>query len=391
MLNRIVAYLRSPRRALLTAGAAVGLGGLVTAVSLTSCQPGVPAPEPAPVLAHHPLRLEDVPVVRVRLTAAPTRRVELETTGACDVFAGDRRVAQSDAALDPTPVTRQGETWHLGPIAVRGPHVELRPRHGARVRLDGTGYRGRLRLVPRGTDRLLAVNHVDMESYLAGVLPRELYPHWQLEAYRAQAVAARTFALYHAITAPPAADYDLGAGQGAQVYGGADAETDRSWQAVRQTHGLVLTVGAPGSERVFMAQYSSCCGGRVNAATAIRDAADIEPLRGGQHDEHCAACPRYRWGDVSVPRNQVHEALLSRWPDQARRLGGVRAVRVTRRGTGRWIAQVEIVGVSDEATMRIRGQDLRLVLLRHAPDAAKLYSVNCDIRTEGNDIVFADG
>ncbi|MBS3734447.1 MAG: SpoIID/LytB domain-containing protein [Phycisphaerae bacterium] len=400
MLTRIWAHLRTARGALLVAGGAVMLGGLIAAALLSSCRREDLADQrTAPGAADRPLRLEGVPSVRVRVTDSPARQVMIGAAGACDVFMDDRKIAGAEAALDPTPVTRTGTTWRIGSVTAQGACVSVRPRGDGQVRLDGTNYRGRLLLVARGEDRMLGINEVDMESYLAGVLPRELYPDWHAEAYRAQAVAARTFALYHVITGSPGAEYDLGAGQAAQVYGGADAETARSWDAVRRTHGLVLTVGGGGRDKVFMAQYSSCCGGRVNAARAIRPAADLAPLRGGQRDGHCAACPRYQWDDVVVPTDAFYRALLAYRPQAARRLGGVSDVRVAERGAGRWVAWVTVVGtaggsgedVAERPTMQLRGQNLRLVLRRHVPVAAKLHSIQCDIRFDGNNVVFTEG
>ena len=73
---------------------------------------------------------------------------------------------------------------------------------------------------------------------------------------------------------------------------------------MRATHGQVLAYGPPGQERIFMAQYSACCGGTVNAASVIRDAPDIPPLMGGQPCDDCRYCPRYRWGPVRLAKER---------------------------------------------------------------------------------------
>ena len=98
-------------------------------------------------------------------------------------------------------------------------------------------YRGRLRFLAddETSSRFLVINCLDVENYLAGVLPKELYSEWSIQTYRAVAVAARTFALFHATHSGVSRPYDLGDDQGSQVYGGLSAETDKSRQAVRQT------------------------------------------------------------------------------------------------------------------------------------------------------------
>jgi len=236
----------------------------------------------------------------------------------------------------------------------------------------------------------IAVNHVDIESYLAGVLPRELYPTWEPEAYRALAVAARTFALVHMTTVGTRNDYDLGDTQASQVYAGLSAETGKSVGAVRSTYGIVLAFGEEGKERIFMTQYSACCGGRVNGAYVIRKANRIQPLMGGQVCEDCMACSRYRWPTVRVPKTLVHRALLGRYRAAAG-LGGVRTIRVvstTDYGRAVW---VDVVGTTGRK-LRLRAEDVRLALVfSRAPAARRLYSMNCEIRDAGQAIEFHNG
>jgi stage II sporulation protein D len=383
----------SIKRWLATAAASVlSLAAMVVTAALSSCEGPPPGVEG---VVRKPLRLAGVPVMRVRLGGRAVRSAILSTTGACRVLVDDRLIAESDGALSGTEVTRSGRWWQFGTLTATGRCVRLSPVGEAQVSLGRARYRGALELVPGGEDGIIVVNHVDIESYLAGVLSAELYPNWHDEAYRAQAVAARTFALYHRLTAPPGSDYDLGSGQSAQVYRGVAAETDKSWGAVRATHGEVLTVDAGGTEGVFMAQYSACCGGRVNGARVIRSAPDLAPLRGGQADAHCGACPRYRWADVAVPKSDLYRAVVAAYP-QAGKLGGVATVEVTQTtdyGRAVWVRLVgrrKAPGGGSE-TLVLRAEDLRLALIRSASSASKLYSMNCKMRDAGGSIVFHDG
>ena len=103
--------------------------------------------------------------------------------------------------------------------------------------------RGALEIIPEGDD-LLAVNVLDLESYLCGVLPAEMPPVWGsdggMEALKAQAVAARTYALYNR-EARRHSKYHLCDQQHCQVYKGKDVETRYTDQAVSETCGLILT------------------------------------------------------------------------------------------------------------------------------------------------------
>ncbi|MFM7266412.1 MAG: SpoIID/LytB domain-containing protein [Cyanobium sp.] len=104
------------------------------------------------------------------------------------------------------------------------------------VLLEGQRFRGRLQLSRQG-DGLMAINHVSLESYLAGVVGSEIPASWPLDALRAQAVAARTYALAQR---RPAAPYDLKATVASQVYRGVIAETPSTREAVASTRGQVL-------------------------------------------------------------------------------------------------------------------------------------------------------
>lgn len=100
-------------------------------------------------------------------------------------------------------------------------------------------YRGRVLLVPRG-DKVLAVNYVDLENYLTSVVGSEMHSTAPTEALKAQAIAARSYALVHMVR-PASQWFDLGDNQRWQVYKGISSEQDTSHNAVTSTLGQVLS------------------------------------------------------------------------------------------------------------------------------------------------------
>ena len=348
------------------------------AVILSSCgnEPAV-APEGA-------LTLEGVPTIRVLLTPRSVPSATLAATGGYELLVDDRIVMTSEAALPPMTVRRDGRRWRLADVTVHGADVLLRPVAGGAVRYADRLCRGALRLAPAGQTGLRVINALDMESYLAGVLAKELYHEWLPETYAALAIAARSFALYHMRHPDGPRDYDVGSDQAWQVYGGLSAETETAWNAVRATHGVVLAWGPEGRERLIMAQYSACCGGRVNSADVIRKAERIGPLLGGQACDDCRGCPYYRWGPVRITTDRLRRALRTAYP--GKETGPIRAIRCTERtdyGRAVWL---DVVG--RKLTVHIRAEDLRLALLR---DGVPLHSMNCRIRLRDNGVEFYDG
>jgi peptidoglycan hydrolase-like amidase len=100
-------------------------------------------------------------------------------------------------------------------------------------------YRGKLQLMRRG-DRLLAVNYVDLEQYLYSVVGSEMPSSWSPEALKAQAIAARSYAIAH-MARPASAAFDLGATPRWQAYTGQQAEDAVVRKAVDKTAGLILS------------------------------------------------------------------------------------------------------------------------------------------------------
>jgi stage II sporulation protein D len=373
------------RRRPLTPTLLAAAGCMLAAGTLWSCGREEPTPS-----QFRPLTYAGVPIVRVLITPEPLEQAAVATEGAFDLEVDGQAVCQGDGPLAESVVTRSGDAWRFGLLAGTGRQAVLTPAAGGCLRVGAASYRGRLQFLPVGPSKFIVVNCLDMESYLAGVLPRELYRFWLPATYRALAVAARTFATYQMRTFGASHDYDLGAGQASQVYGGFSAETEKAWQAVRSTHGQVLTWGAGGLEGVFLAQYSACCGGVVNGAGVIRDAQDIEPLRGGQTCTDCVACPRYIWPAVQISKADMLKAIAASF-GPAGQLAGVKELRPVNQTSYGRVVWVDVVA-PDGKSIRLRAEDIRLSLLRASPPGAdKLYSMNCKFRDLGEAIEFYDG
>jgi len=361
-------------------------GGCMTGALVTRrCQSAPPR-----VVHHQPVTREGVPVIRVLLTSRPIKTADLSAAGGYRLLLDGQLISSSEGDLPGGELRLRRDGWLMnGRFIGRGRLVLAACERGG-VSYHKTVYRGQLHFVPAGTEAFSVINYIDMESYLAGVLAKELYPSWLPETFLAQAVAARSFALYHRNKFGLIHDYDVGDNQSSQMYGGLDGETDKAWDAVRATHGQILAVGPVGNERSFMTQYSSCCGGVVNGAQVIRDAPDIEPLRGGQVCPYCTDSPQRRWPTASVTKAELYRALSASYA-QVQDFGGVRTVRVKSRMSYGAMMWVEVIGTNGRP-MTIRGADLRLALIRNGAEIRNtLYSMSCRIRDVGHSIEFYDG
>lgn len=146
---------------------------------------------------------------------------------------------------------------------------------------------GSLQVVRRGKG-LLVVNQVDLEEYVKGVVPSEVNSAWHPEMLKAQAVAARTYALYqHMLSA--SRDYDVAASIQDQVYRGRHGLDARVEQAVESTRGLVIThQGAP-----IYAAFSSTAAGITEDAMVVWSK-DLPYLKGVECPFDLES-PYYQW------------------------------------------------------------------------------------------------
>ncbi|MDY0163226.1 SpoIID/LytB domain-containing protein [Desulfobotulus sp.] len=128
--------------------------------------------------------------------------------------------------------------------------------------LNGRRHRGSLQVHGAG-GRLLLVNVLDLENYLRGVVPAEMPPSWPMEALKAQAVAARTYALHHMRNRAYAA-YDVKADTRSQMFI-TEREDPRSDAAITATQGEVLTWAGQAAFTAFHADS----GGNIEAAETV--------------------------------------------------------------------------------------------------------------------------
>jgi stage II sporulation protein D len=166
-----------------------------------------------------------------------------------------RMLVQLDEArvLSPAPGTR---------VRITLPATEA----STRLQVDDRTYRGVVEIFANSRNTLTVVNELPLEEYLLGVVPNELSPSTfgELEALKAQAVAARTYIVAN-LGQYRAEGYDICDTDACQVYFGAGTEDPLATQAIAETRGVV----AMHDGRPIKALYSSTCGGRTEASENI--------------------------------------------------------------------------------------------------------------------------
>jgi stage II sporulation protein D len=219
------------------------------------------------------------------------------------------------------------------------------------VTVSGKGtYRGSLEV--RGSGRgLQAINVVGIEDYVRGVISKESPASWPPEALKAQAVAARSYALS---TGASSGTFDLYDDTRSQAYGGVGAETAKTNQAVDATRLGVVLYGGEIAQTFFF----STSGGHTenNELSSLGFGQPPIPYLRGVDDpyEAEAGSPYQRWKrKFSVRR--MNSALRS-----VGLRGKLKNVVVTQRGTSPRIVRADLIG--SRGTVTVNGPQLRSAL-----------------------------
>jgi stage II sporulation protein D len=256
-----------------------------------------------------------------------------------------RVLSRSDGRLRVEALSSAG--WKLYQDSA-SPAVFSNPRRGKLVDVmlaDGRTrrtYRGSIvgnRATPTG---ITAVSVLPTESYLRAVVPAEMPASWHVNALRAQAVAARSYASQDRASASAGRAWDTCDTTSCQMYSGVPAEHVASDSAVAATAGQALTYLGSAA----FTQFSSSNGGWTAQGSQSYLAANVDPYDG------VAANGNHTWSaSVRV------SAIEARWPS----IGTYRGLRIiSRDGNGQWGGRVVTAAVVGSAgTVNITGADFR--------------------------------
>ncbi len=283
---------------------------------------------------------------------------------------------------------------------VGGKHVRLMGHSDNGVR-DGL-YRDHLEIRTAAGSGLNAINAVDLEDYLLGVVPGESPASWPAAALEAQAVAARSYAVAANVNGK---GFDQYADTRSQMYRGYLAETASTNAAVGATSGEVVTYGGEVATTFFF----STSGGYTENVENVFTGGSPKPWLKGVKDPYDDSSPYHRWGPYSFSRSGL-----------ARKLGGwvkgrLKSVKVLERGVSPRVVKARVKGsrgstvvtgpqvrarlglrdtwfyVRRVRTMRSSGAEARtlrgarpLVALHGTVDGARLDSVTLE-RRDGED------
>jgi SpoIID/LytB domain protein len=281
----------------------------------------------------------------------------------------------ANAKLTLAPTAAKATTWRLRVVSATGAELAAKTVSGD-VYVRPIDTRSVLQLVSkatttnvyRGLFRLhltttaMAINHIAVDRYLIGVVPLEMPSSWPTQALKAQAIAARSYALYH--VHPTTGLFDVYDDTRSQVYRGKRAETSATNLAVSGTAGAVMLSGTSlvnalfhsadggwteNNENVFVSSSGSIVAGAVSY---LRGSSDRAP-DGTSFDK---ASPYATWKTATYAAEALSAILAT---DPRTNVGTLTGLDLSKRGVSGRLVKVTMTG--DLGTKTVSGEVFRTV------------------------------
>ena len=286
-------------------------------------------------------------------------RVLLQSTSGSASFTGASRAGGRTLSPTKTYYARAragGQVQLLGPrggalatvaapLRATGPGLLTLVGRAANGRTNGA-YRGALEFRPGTLGGINSINAVGVDDYVKGVIPLESPASWPIEALKAQAVAARTYAL---TTTKGGLGFEQYPDTRSQVYGGASAEQPSTNAAADATAGQLVTYGGVPVPTYFF----STSGGRTEDVE--NTTLGFEPRRWlkSVEDEYDSVSPKHRWGPIRMSYGAAGRKLRGLVS------GRFKGVKVVERGSSPRVVAADVIGSRgrtrvDGATLRAR-------------------------------------
>ncbi|MBM2837406.1 MAG: putative cell division protein, SpoIID family [Deltaproteobacteria bacterium] len=237
------------------------------------------------------------------------------------------------------------------------------------IKVNGKRYRGKIEIV-KDNSSLILINELNLEDYLVGLINQEISSKWPMEAVKAQAVVARTYALYQKNNRKYPT-YDLESTVASQVYSGIESEDELARQAVKETEGEVAYYNG----EMIQALYHSSCGGKTEDALEVwgKEIPYLKSIK----DPHCTEAPNYFW-QYNIDMNGLRNRLM-RFNGG---IGEINSVSILKRSrTGR----VTSISVRhSNGSFELPGKDFREAL-----GFENIRSTDFTLKIKGDSVYFA--
>src|SRR3989338_10965263 len=195
--------------------------------------------------------LDKIPVLRV-LLINDTREAQLAIIGSYQITCSLTNIIDQGQGLQKSKISVSNGGINIGNKRYYNSELRITGLRDGAIELNNIRYRGEIRVIQQFNNKFSVIEEVDLESFISGVLGSEMPPNWNEDALRAQAVTARTYAMYKKKTRRDDVYHldmlDL-------AYKGVESETPRLNKIIRETKGVVLVY----NWNIFPAFFPNTC------------------------------------------------------------------------------------------------------------------------------------
>lgn len=250
----------------------------------------------------------------------------------------------------------------LGAIQSQSQKIFIKTESKDVIVIDGRKFGGSIQIIKKENNRLLVINHIDLENYVKGILYHEVSHYWPMEVLKAQAIVSRSYAAYQ-MQENKSRDFDVTSDIYSQVYGGRTSQRYRTNKAVQETEGLILTY----QDKLIPAYFHATCGGRTEDASMLWNI-DIAPLK-GVFCGFCKESAHFNWHYV-LTLKEIEDRLTK----QGHRIDNIKDIEILTRDASGRITDLKIISTKKDSKMSAK--DFRNII---GPNIIRSTNFNVDI------------
>ena len=312
--------------------------------------------------------LDKIPVMRV-LLINDTQEAQLAINGSYQITGSLTNIIDQGQGLQKSKISVSNGGINIGNKRYDNSELRITGLRDGAIELNNIQYRGEIRILQQFNNKFSVIEEVDIESFISGVLGSEMPSTWNEEALRAQAVTARTYAMYKKKIRRNEVYHldmlDL-------AYRGMSSESPRLNKIVQDTKGVVMVY----DWNIFPAYFHSTCGGHTEDANSVFGKDSIPPLSGVACN-YCNNTKYSRWS-TDISKSEIERRLR----ESKVYVSNISTVKAIYPGAGKHGSRVKIVSANGSKEMN--ANDFRLLV---GPNY--LYSTAFDSKNNGKSITFS--
>ena len=225
--------------------------------------------------------------------------------------------------------------------------IEITSQNNGFIKLNKSKYKGKLQMIPQKAERFSVIEEINVEDYLPGVVESEMPAKWRDDAILAQAIAARTYAVYQK-KINTGAQYHIDKLD--LAYSGSYKSHSKPKELVEKSRGVIMVY----DWGIFPGYFHSTCGGHTEDINMVLGLKSITPLS-GVRCRYCKKSKFYRWEKV-IKKSKIEERLRN-FGIKAKGLNGITAEK---RGPGGHYSTIKVK--YSKGIKRLNANEFRLMV-----------------------------